>query len=126
GSGHEVRIVDVDGQLVGTVDLARAPEAVHPGAVYLHQGQAYRVVDLDLVEGEAVVEPSEGEEYTQVRSETAISILHVDAAQPVGAAQLHLGVVEVANQVVGYERHDARTGEVLGRVELTLPANRLE
>jgi DEAD/DEAH box helicase domain-containing protein len=28
--------------------------------------------------------------------------------------------------VVGYERHDARTGEVLGRVPLTMPANRLQ
>jgi len=122
GSSEEVRIVEPDGRLVGTVDRARAPEAVHPGAVYLHQGQAFRVRTLDLDEGEASVEPSDGEEYTQVRSETSIGILAVDERRTVGRAELHLGEVEVTSQVTGYERHDARTGAVTGRVGLDLPA----
>jgi len=125
GSGDEVRIVEDDGRLVGTVDRSRAPETVHPGAVYLHQGQAYRVEDLDLTEGEARVAPSDGEEWTQVRSDTTIRVLAVDEHRRVGRADLHLGAVEVASQVTGYERRDARTGEVLGRVALDLPPNRL-
>ncbi|MGH9186812.1 MAG: DEAD/DEAH box helicase, partial [Acidimicrobiales bacterium] len=48
GSSSEFRIALDDGTLVGTVDEGRAFELVHPGAVYLHQGVAYRVADLDL------------------------------------------------------------------------------
>ena len=45
------------GEPVGTVELARACEQVHPGASYLHAGQAWRVVGLDLDARSAVVEP---------------------------------------------------------------------
>ncbi|MDO5671205.1 MAG: DEAD/DEAH box helicase, partial [Corynebacterium sp.] len=42
GSGEEVLIVDVtDGRLLGTIDAARAASQVHPGAVYLHQGESF-------------------------------------------------------------------------------------
>ena len=40
-------------------------ELVHPGAVYLHQGRSYRVDDLDLDDRAAIVEPADGDEYTQ-------------------------------------------------------------
>ena len=36
------------GDAVGTVELARACEQAHPGASYLHAGQSWRVVELDL------------------------------------------------------------------------------
>ena len=49
GSGEEVMIVDAsDGRLLGTIDAARATSQVHPGAVYLHQGETYMVEDLLL------------------------------------------------------------------------------
>ena len=48
GSSRELRIALADGSLVGTVDSARAPAVVHPGAMYLHQGRCYRVEALDL------------------------------------------------------------------------------
>jgi DEAD/DEAH box helicase domain-containing protein len=47
GSSEEYRIAEGDGRLVGTVDGARAFEAVHPGAIY-PSGQSFRVVSLDL------------------------------------------------------------------------------
>ena len=48
-------------------------EPVHPGAIYLHQGQTYRVVSLDLDDRAAIVEPVDDDEYTQVRSETNVA-----------------------------------------------------
>ena len=38
----------VGGEMIGNVEPARAPYAVHPGAVYLHMGQSYEVEELDL------------------------------------------------------------------------------
>jgi DEAD/DEAH box helicase domain-containing protein len=125
GSSVEYRIAEADGRLVGTVDASRAFDVVHEGAVYLHQGRAYRVDDLDLHDRVAWVSPTSGEELTRVRSETDIRILEAERCRPAGRAELHLGAVEVVSTVVGYERRDAATGEKLGVEPLDLPPTRL-
>jgi DEAD/DEAH box helicase domain-containing protein len=125
GSSRELRIALSDGTLVGTVDTARAPAVVHPGAMYLHQGRCYRVLALDLDEAVAVVEPATGDESTQARSSTRISVLDDELHRPVGRADLHLGTVEVVSQITGYQRRDLTTGEMLGVVPLELPPARL-
>jgi DEAD/DEAH box helicase domain-containing protein len=125
GSSVEYRIARPDGHLVGTVDEARAFEQVHPGAIYLHQGRSWKVTTLDLDDRVAYVEPSPGDELTQVRSATDIRILGVDRDARIGDVRLCLGGVEVTQQVVGYQRKDLRTGEDLGTVALDLPPSRL-
>ncbi len=125
GSPDEYRIAEPDGRLVGTVDASRAFEQVHPGAIYLHLGQQYRVEALETDERMAVVVPVECDEYTQARAETSVSILGEERQHAVGRAQLELGPVEIASRVTGYERRDSRTRELLGREALDLPPTRL-
>src|SRR5699024_9407299 len=53
--GAEVMIVDAtDGRMLGTIDAVRARSQVHPGAVYLHQGESFVVDELDLDDGLAL------------------------------------------------------------------------
>ena len=125
GSGDEVRIASADGSLIGTVDRGRACRIVHPGAVYLHQGQSYRVVELDLGDGAAIVEPHDGAEWTQPRSETQVTILATEADRAVGHSELALGTVRVVSRVIGYKRFDSFSGELLGTEELFLPPGEL-
>jgi DEAD/DEAH box helicase domain-containing protein len=125
GSTGEVRICLEDGTLVGTTDGARACGVVHPGAVYLHQGQPYRVLELDLEDGTALVEPTDGACYTQPRSETEISILATDGRRRVGASTLSLGAVRVRSRVIGYRLLDTFTGALLAAEELHLPPSEL-
>ena len=128
GFASEVRIVTRDGdddELIGTVDQGRAPSQVHPGAVYVHQGRYWRVTELDLDARRALVEPDEGDEWTQPRTETHVRIAEVDAERDVGRSHLALGCIEVSSQVVGYRRRDAATGETLGHEELDLPIQHL-
>jgi DEAD/DEAH box helicase domain-containing protein len=120
--GRPVRIVAADdGRLIGDVDRSRAPSQVHPGAVYLHQGQHHRVIELDLDDGVAVVEPHDGATTTIARTDVDIELLDVDARRTVGRAGLHLGPVEVTTRVVGYQIKDVQTGDVLGHEALDLP-----
>jgi DEAD/DEAH box helicase domain-containing protein len=121
----EHRIERDDGALVGTVDGGRALEQIHPGAVYLHQGAAYRVRALDLDERVAVVDPCDDDEYTVARTDTAMRVLGIDASVSVGNAQLQLGSIEVSTQVVGYQRKHTVTREVLASEPLDLPPTRL-
>jgi DEAD/DEAH box helicase domain-containing protein len=122
GSSEEYRIATSgEAQLIGTVDGSRAFSAVHPGAIYLHQGQAWRVRDLDLHDRVAWVEPSDGGELTQVRSETDIRILDDERQRSIGPITLHLGAVQIDERVVGYQRRDVHTHELLGNEPLDLP-----
>jgi len=125
-TGAEFRIALPDGTLIGTVDGSRAVRQVHPGAIYLHQGVAHRVLDLDLDQRVAIVEIDPGDEYTQVRAVTDIAILSIDATRQLGRAEVGLGAVRVETQVIGYRRFDLRTREQLGVHDLDLPPARLE
>ena len=125
-AGAPVRIVTREGERpIGDVDRARAPDQVHTGASYLHQGQHWRVASLDLDVGVAYVEPDDGTTYTVPRRDTEVRLLEAEAARPVGAAQLRLGTVEVHSSVVGYQRKDTITGAVVESAPLDLPPSTL-
>jgi DEAD/DEAH box helicase domain-containing protein len=125
-SGAPVRIVTAEGDRpVGDVDRARAPEHVHAGASYLHQGQHWRVVELDLATGVARVEPDDGATYTVPRRDTQIRLLEIDAERSVGQARLHLGSAEVHTTVVGFQRKDSLTGTLVQTESLDLPTSTL-
>jgi DEAD/DEAH box helicase domain-containing protein len=124
--GPPVQIVEAEtGAMIGSVDFARAPANVHPGAIYLHQGETYKVLDLDLEEALALVEPFNGAEYTQVRDDIDIEILDTMATVELPRGALALGRVAVTTQIIGYDRRKIGSGELLGFVELVMPPQRL-
>jgi DEAD/DEAH box helicase domain-containing protein len=124
--GAPITIVEAaTGQVIGTVDRSRATSTVHQGAVYLHQGESYRVLELDLEGGAAVVEPARGDEYTQARRDTDVRILEPLRHQQLARSARWLGRVAVSEQVVGYERRKVGSGELLGFEELDLPPSHL-
>ena len=126
GSDDEFRIAHPDGTVVGTVEFGRAFRLVHPGAIYLHQGVAFRVTELDVDDRVAYIEAADGSEYTQPRVDTDISLLHEDDRRQVGRSMLGLGPVRVRSRVSGYKRFDVFTGELLSVEELFLPHTELE
>ncbi len=122
GGGHVYRIVQEDtGQLIGTADEHRAFATLHPGAVYLHQGEQFLVRKLDLVAGVALVEDADPDYYTQARDITDIMIVNLLDHRPLGDAELCFGDVEVTNQVVGFVRKLVATNELVGHQDLPLP-----
>jgi DEAD/DEAH box helicase domain-containing protein len=125
GTTDQYRIETPDGLLIGTIDGARAFDTVHTGAVYLHQGQQYRVLQLDLDEHRALVLPVALDEHTQANSTMSLTITADEQRQRVGRLDLHLGAVTVTSQVTGYERRSTTRREVIERVELDLPPSTL-
>ncbi|MDQ3538835.1 MAG: DEAD/DEAH box helicase [Actinomycetota bacterium] len=120
--GDPFNIVDAGtGALIGDADEARAYRSVHAGAVYLHQGRSWRIDTLDLEQRTAVALPYDGDEYTQPRSDTEVNVLSVAESVDWGRCRMHLGRVEVGNQVLAYERRRVLTDESLGVVALDLP-----
>lgn len=123
--GQPVAVVEAaTGRLLGTVDPESACGTVHPGALYLHQGESFVVDDLDLDQGLALVHEEDPEWTTSPRDTVDIAIVStVDRREHVGVS-VCLGEVEVTSQVVGYLRR-LPSGEVLDQVPLDLPPQKL-
>jgi DEAD/DEAH box helicase domain-containing protein len=121
-SPDSVAIVEADGgELIGSVEAARAHSAVHPGAVYLHMGSAYEVEDLDLRNRRALVRPFSGDWYTQPKKESETFIEQVRETRETGGVTLSFGIVSVTEQVVAYQRKRVADHEVLDLLTLDLP-----
>ena len=66
------------GEVLGTIEAGRAYATVHEGAIYLHLGRSYHVLELDLDARRALLEPFAGDYFTQTKREsmTYIERLH--------------------------------------------------
>ncbi|HEX6132036.1 MAG TPA: DEAD/DEAH box helicase [Actinomycetota bacterium] len=128
GAGRVYRIVLADaGELLGTADEHRAFGTLHPGAVYLHQGEQYVVRQLDLVDRVALVDPADPDFYTQARDLTDIAIVgELERSDAFGDATMAFGDVSVTNQVTSYVKKLVSTNEVIDEVPLPLPPVTLE
>lgn len=123
--GDQVAVVEADsGRMLGTVDPGSACYAVHPGAVYLHQGSSYVVDELDLETGLALVHAEDPDWHTSPREVVDISVLATEQRCRHGGVTVCLGEVAVTSQVVGYLRRRP-SGEVLDHTPLDLPEQSL-
>ena len=122
-SPDSVAVVDVaSGELLGTVETARAPNTVHDGAVYLHLGRSYEVKELDLDTRRALVTPFDGNWYTQPKRETDLYIERLLDRREALGVQLSFGQVTVTEQVHAYQRKRLPDHEVLDLQALDLPS----
>ncbi len=109
------------GELVGTIELSRALTTVHEGAVYLHGGRQFEVATLDVDRGRAVLEPFNGDWFTQTKSESETGIERLlDRRETLGVT-LSYGEVIVTDQVLGYQRKGITDHEVIDFRALDLP-----
>jgi len=121
-SPDSVAVIESEGgEVIGSVETARAHGAVHDGSVYLHMGRSYLVEQLDLDNRRAIVSPFTGDFYTQSKSETDTFIEEVMDRREVADCLLSFGTVNVSEQVTGYQRKRVSDHEVLDLVALDMP-----
>jgi DEAD/DEAH box helicase domain-containing protein len=117
-----VAVVDLSsGELIGAVEAERAFTTVHPGAVYLHLGRSYEVRELDIQGRRAIVEPFDGDWYTQPKKETEVFIERIGERREIGGVELNFGEVSVTEQVLAYQRKSLSDHSVIDLVALELP-----
>jgi DEAD/DEAH box helicase domain-containing protein len=126
-SADTVALADTaSGELLGTIELARAYSAVHEGAVYLHLGRAYEVRDLDLRSRRALLEPFSGDYYTQAKRESITYIERLHERREALGVTLSFGAVVVEETVLGYQRKRLQDQEVIDFKALSLPSVEFE
>jgi len=113
------------GEMLGTVEAERAFSTIHPGAVYLHLGRSYDVRELDVDGRRAIVEPFDGNWYTQPKKETHVYIERMRSRSTRkglhDGVELYFGEVSVTEQVIAYARKSLVDHEVIDLVGLELP-----
>lgn len=125
-SGGQIAILEADtGRLLGSAGAGQAPAAVHPGAVYLHQGESYVVDTLDFEDGVAFVHSEDPGYTTYARELTDIVVTGDGERNTHGPVTVGLVPVSVTNTVIGYLRRRLN-GEVIDFVELEMPTRTLD
>lgn len=124
-TGGQIVIVEAEtGRLLGSAGVGQAPTSVHPGAVYLHQGESYVVDALDLQDGIAFVHAEDPGYATFAREITDIAVTGTGERSQFGPVTLGLVPVIVTHRVVGYLRRRL-SGEVIDFIELDMPEHTL-
>jgi len=118
-------IVDVStSEVIGATEAARAYSTLHAGAIYLHLGRSYEVLDLDLDARRALVEPFDGDWYTQPKRETDTLIERLLDRREVLGVSLSFGRVLVTETVLAYQRRHLPDHKEIDLVALDLPPSR--
>ena len=121
-SGENFVIIDTStDSLLETIEASVAFFQVHPGAIYLHQGESYLVTKLDLANRTAYAMPTTAAYYTQAKDITDLHIVKVIRDKNCRQVKVYLGEVEVTTTVVGFRKKAQFTEEVIGEEPLDLP-----
>ena len=123
-----VIIEDVEsGEVVGQLNKFDAEPILHPGAIYMHRGDTYRVLELDMERNIARIRREEVDYYTQPLGGTDIH--HVDQRlkeKPFGTGRACWGEVTAYFNTSGYERIHFYSLDAISQHEVDLPTLVLE
>jgi len=109
------------GEVLGTVEAARAYTTVHEGAIYLHLGRSYHVAELDLAGRRALLEPFSGDYFTQTKRESMTYIQRLHEHRDCSGVNLSFGAVVYSETVLGYQRKSLQDHQVIDFQTLELP-----
>ncbi len=121
-SADSFALIDASsGEVLGTIEAARAYSTVHDGAIYLHLGRSYQVLELDLGARRALLEPFSGDHFTQTKRESMIYIERLAAHRSTHGVALSFGSVVYSETVLGYQRKHLKDQSVIDFQGLDLP-----
>jgi DEAD/DEAH box helicase domain-containing protein len=109
------------GEVLGTIEAARAYSTVHEGAIYLHLGRSYLVKELDLNARRALLEPFTGNYFTQTKRESMTYIDQLLEQRESHGVKLSYGRVIYSETVLGYQRKHLQDHSVIDFQSLDMP-----
>lgn len=118
--GETFTIVDGRGP-IGEVSVSRVFYELYPGAVYLHHGRQYVVIELDTKRRKILCKETDVDYYTQPLSTEEIEIVSPKDTKEVGGMAVSFGTVRVRERVYGYVKRDIYTQQVISKDLLDLP-----
>ena len=123
-----VAITDIDtGRIIGELSKFDAQPIIHRHAIYMHQGETYLVLELDLDRNLCFVKHVETDYYTQPIGGTDVH--HIDQPlreRDIGTATVYFGEVTAYFSTQLYERIHFYNLDAVSVHEVNLPTYQLE
>lgn len=124
GDGALLQIESSAGEL-GTIDLAHALRETHPGAIYLHEGERYRVTRLDEQAGRITVVREDGLLVTEPVVQGTVHVEAVTQSRTLrtclSTVTLGAGLVTLRQTTTGYRELRLRGRQPVRTVVLDRP-----
>ncbi len=120
GIGEAVRI-KLKGRVIGERSLPIALRELFPGAVYLHGGESYRSLSLDLAGKVAEVEPFDEDIKTEALRYTMPEIVEVVEKRLAFSSEIMYCRLRITEVVHGYVEKDLFSSRKIREVELDNP-----
>ena len=109
------------GQNITEMDEEQAFHEIHEGAVYMHDGDFYQVVKMNLESKMVYAVPFYGNYYTVPGSESNIQVIHSQKERQWERTKLQFGDVNVADFVYMYKKLQFHNHQNLGFEQLSQP-----
>lgn len=128
-SGQTIIIEAIDNEgknsIVGQVDELSSYWMVHPGAIYLHEGQAFQVEKYDFENKRVTIIPTQVDFYTMPQQKSEVNLDQLLKCEEFPYYKINLGEITVTSQVTGYKKLLWETNEIIGIEELEMPKSEL-
>lgn len=108
-------------RVITEMDEMQAFRELHDGAVYMHDGDSYQIVRLELETKTAFALPFNGNYYTVPGGETNIQVIHSDRQQELGRVEIQFGDVNVNDYIYMYKKLQFHNHQNLGFTQLERP-----
>ncbi len=119
------RVVNGQVSVIGEVDYNSGLWMVHTGAIYIHDGETYRVEELDLVNNLATLITCNEDYVTEPVISAEVEIISVNQSRKMENYELFCGEIRVRSTVKGFKRIKWSSRETIDQAELELPETSL-
>ncbi len=125
-AGERFMLVNEAGRMIGELGGARVFKEAFPGAVYLHRGKQYKVLELDIPKRRAVCRLSSLAYYTQPVSGDTTEIINRHESKGFGRLTFEWGRLRIIQKVMGYDTKRASDNKWISTTPLQLPDHLFE
>lgn len=119
--GEPFDITDENNRGIGELNGYRVFREAFPGAIYLHRGRQYKVMDLDTERKKVICRETDVPYYTQALGRDETTIIGGKDIKRLASLTIEWGLLSISSRIKGYEKKNIFDRTRLSRHELVMP-----
>lgn len=119
--GEPFDIMDENNRGIGELNGYRVFREAFPGAIYLHRGRQYKVMDLDTERKKVICRETDVPYYTQALGRDETAIIGEKDTKRLASLTIEWGLLSISSRITGYEKKNIFDRTRLSRHELVMP-----